>query len=182
MKKHADFPLPDTSWEPTRGFWEAAARGELAIPRCAACAAYNWYPREACARCGGTDMPWTAVSGRGSLFSWAVVRRALMKELREKAPYVTGLVALEEDPSVRIVTMLVDCDPDALQWVFLLNDEEHTIQGSKRLAKQFVSLLANATTEWSFVLIQPSRRHQWRKLVVCKSEHEQELRKLLGTR
>ncbi len=74
------------------------------------------------------------------------------------------------------------CDPDALQWVFLLNDEEHTIQGSKRLAKQFVNLLANATTEWSFVLIQPSRRHQWRKLVVCKSEHEQELRKLLGTR
>lgn len=74
------------------------------------------------------------------------------------------------------------CDPDALQWVFLLNGEEHTIQGSKRLAKQFVNLLANATTEWSFVLIQPSRRHQWRKLVVCKSEHEQELRKLLGTR
>lgn len=74
------------------------------------------------------------------------------------------------------------CDPDALQWVFLLNDEEHTIQGSKRLAKQFVNLLANATAEWSFVLIQPSRRHQWRKLVVCKSEHEQELRKLLGTR
>ena len=60
-------------------------------------------------------MPWTAVSGRGSLYSWALVHRALMKELREKAPYVTGLVALEEDPSVRIVTTLVDCDAEALR-------------------------------------------------------------------
>ena len=35
--KTADFPLPDTAWEGTRGFWEAAAREQLAIPRCAAC-------------------------------------------------------------------------------------------------------------------------------------------------
>ena len=34
--KAADFPLPDTEWEGTRGFWEAAAREQLAIPRCAA--------------------------------------------------------------------------------------------------------------------------------------------------
>jgi uncharacterized OB-fold protein len=30
-------------------------------------------------------------------------------------PYVSGLVALEEDPAVRIVTNLVDCEPDDLQ-------------------------------------------------------------------
>ena len=30
--KTADFPLPDTEWEGTRGFWEAAAREQLAHP------------------------------------------------------------------------------------------------------------------------------------------------------
>ncbi len=28
-----DFPLPDTTWEPTAEFWAGAAREELRIPR-----------------------------------------------------------------------------------------------------------------------------------------------------
>jgi uncharacterized OB-fold protein len=113
--KTASFPLPDTAWEGTRGFWEAAAREELAIPRCAACRRYQWYPRERCPACGGADLPWTPVSGRGTLFSWAVVRRALVSAFAEKVPYVTGLVALAEEPAVRLVTNVVDCEPEALR-------------------------------------------------------------------
>jgi len=69
-----DFPLPDTDWEPTREFWQAAARHELVIPRCKSCGAWNWYPPERCRACDGAELPWTPVSGRGTLFSWAVVR------------------------------------------------------------------------------------------------------------
>ena len=32
-----EFPLPDVDWEPTRGFWQAAQREELQIPRCEGC-------------------------------------------------------------------------------------------------------------------------------------------------
>jgi len=110
----SESPLPDTRWEPTRPFWEAAARGELAIPRCAACGRLNWYPPERCRHCGGDELPWVAVSGRGTLFSWAVVRRALWRPFAGKVPYVTGLVALEEDPAVRIVTNVVNCTPEDL--------------------------------------------------------------------
>ena len=109
------FPLPELDWEPARGFWEAAAREELAIPRCRGCDTFRWYPPERCPGCGGEDLPWTRVSGRGSLFSWAVVHRALVKPFATKVPYVTGLVTLEEDPAVRLVTNVVDCDPDALR-------------------------------------------------------------------
>ena len=105
---------PDIEWPPTREFWAAAARGELVIPRCASCARYVWYPRETCPDCGGEDLPWQGVSGRGSLFSWALVERALFKPFLEKVPYVAGLVALDEDPAVRIVSNIVDCDPRAL--------------------------------------------------------------------
>jgi uncharacterized OB-fold protein len=113
--KPADFPLPDTQWEGTRGFWEAAARSQLAIPRCAACARYQWYPRERCRACGGDPLPWTEVSGRGTLFSWAVVRRALVPAFAAKVPYVSALVALAEDPAVRVVTNVVDCAPERLR-------------------------------------------------------------------
>jgi uncharacterized OB-fold protein len=110
-----EFPLPDTDWEPTRPFWEAAGRGEIVIPRCERCGRFNWYPRERCASCEGERMPWTRVSGRGALFSWAVVRRAWVKPFAEMAPYVTGLVSLEEDPAVRLVTLIVDCEPSELR-------------------------------------------------------------------
>jgi uncharacterized OB-fold protein len=113
--KTSDFPLPDTSWEGTRGFWEAAAREQLAIPRCAACGRYQWYPRERCRACEGRELPWTPVSGRGTLFSWAVVRRALVPAFAEKLPLLTALVALAEDPAVRVVSNLVDCEPEALR-------------------------------------------------------------------
>ena len=55
------------------------------------------------------------VSGRGRLFSWSVVRRAFIPQLAADVPYVAGLVAIEEDPAVRIVTRIVDCDPTLLR-------------------------------------------------------------------
>ena len=114
------FPLPDTELAATRPFWQAAARNELVIPRCAACRAFNWYPGNECRQCGHREMPWTAVSGRGTLFSWAVVERALAKAFADRVPYVSALVALEEAPHVRLVSYLVDCDPNELEFEMAL--------------------------------------------------------------
>ena len=108
------FPLPDVGWEPLQPFWAAAAESRLVIPRCARCGAWVWYPKPACRRCGGDDLPWTAVSGRGRLFTWSVVSHPFLPAFRDKVPFVTGLVALEEDPGVRLATEVVDCDPGSL--------------------------------------------------------------------
>jgi uncharacterized OB-fold protein len=107
--------LPDPSWEPLRGFWAGAAAGELRLPRCATCGAFAWYPRERCRRCGAAELEWAATSGRGTLFSFAVVRRALYAPFAPLVPYATGLVALEEDPAVRLATRFVDCEPSELR-------------------------------------------------------------------
>jgi uncharacterized OB-fold protein len=112
--KRDDFPLPDLADARTAEFFAGAARGELVIPKCDACAAFCWYPEDACPRCGGGAFTWTRVSGRGRLYSWAVVRRAFLPAFEEMVPFVTALVALDDDPAVRIVTYVVDCDPDAL--------------------------------------------------------------------
>ena len=108
-------PMPDLQFAPLRGFWDGAAAGELRIPRCGACGAWVWYPRPRCPACDGDALAWIATSGRGTLFSFAVVRRALWAPYAPFVPYATGLVALAEDPTVRLVTRFVDCDPDALR-------------------------------------------------------------------
>ena len=115
MSFRSDFPLPDVEWEPTRPFWAAAARGELVIPRCDACACLVWYPDTACRGCGGKRHTWAAVSGRGRVYSFAIVRRAFIPAFADAVPFATGLVALAEDPAIRLVTRIVDCDPAALR-------------------------------------------------------------------
>lgn len=112
----SSFPLPDTDWEPTREFWAGAARGELRIPRCDACGRLCWYPREQCRYCKGEAFTWETMSGRGTLFSWVVVTHAFLPQFSELVPFVPALVALDEDPAVRIATQMVDCDPDTLDF------------------------------------------------------------------
>ena len=82
--------------------------------RCDACDRFVWYPDERCAACGG-ELTWHPVSGDATLFSWAVLRRAFLPAFAEQVPFVTALVAIDEDPSVRIPTYLVDADPDSLR-------------------------------------------------------------------
>jgi uncharacterized OB-fold protein len=111
---HPDFPLPDVDEPLSRPFWTAAARGELAIPRCNHCSRWVWYPAEQCRWCGSAGLEWTSTSGRGTLFTWTVVERVLLPQYVDLVPYVAALVALEEDPMVRIVTRMVGVSPAEL--------------------------------------------------------------------
>jgi hypothetical protein len=116
MKTRAEFPLPDLSWEPTAEFWAGAARGELRIPRCDSCGRLRWYPEERCRHCTAEPMTWETMSGHGTLFSWVVVTHPFLPQFGDLVPFVPALVALDEDPSVRIPTRMVDCDPESLDY------------------------------------------------------------------
>jgi uncharacterized OB-fold protein len=109
-----DFPLPDVDDPLTAPYFAGAARGELVITRCDACERYVWYADEVCPACGGV-LTWTPVSGDATLFSWAVVRRPFLPAFAEQVPFVTALVALDEDPAVRIPTYILDADPETLR-------------------------------------------------------------------
>src|SRR4051794_20114269 len=104
----AEFPLPDVGAPLTAPFFAAAARDELAIPRCGACGNYVWYPKDTCPYCEHTGaLVWEPVSGRATLFTWAVVRRAFLPAFADRVPFLTALVELAEDPAVRLCTYLV---------------------------------------------------------------------------
>ena len=44
-----------------------------------------------------------------------MVRRAFIPQLADDVPYMPALVAIDEDPAVRIVTRMVDCAPETLR-------------------------------------------------------------------
>jgi uncharacterized OB-fold protein len=102
---------PDTEWPPLKPFWQAAKSGELRLPQCEKCGTFNWYPSSECRACGRDSFTWVSLSGKGSLFAWVVVRRALHPDFANFEPYVVGIVTLAEDESVRMVSrLLVDAD------------------------------------------------------------------------
>jgi uncharacterized OB-fold protein len=109
----SSFPLPDVTWPDGAEFWRGATESELRIPRCDACGKWVWYPKSECPACGGAAMTWTATSGRATLYSWSVVHHKFLDAFAQMVPYVTGLAALDEDPSIRVATRVL-ADPQVL--------------------------------------------------------------------
>jgi uncharacterized OB-fold protein len=107
------FPLPDVDDPLVAPFFAAAARDELRISHCAACDRFLWYPEPICATCGG-PLDWVQVSGNGRLFTWVVVQRAFLPAFEPMVPFVTALIALDEDPGVRLCSYLVGVDDPAM--------------------------------------------------------------------
>lgn len=114
MTDPAPMALPNLDDPLIAPFWRAAAERTLQIPRCAVCGTFNWYPMPACRSCGGEAMRWTALSGKARLYSWAVVKRALHPAFAAFTPYVSIIAEPVDASGVRIVSRLVDADPESL--------------------------------------------------------------------
>ena len=93
-------------------FWDATGEGRLVLPRCVECQTVVWYPRPFCPSCGSLKVEWVQASGRGSVYSFTVNRRgqADLPAYRDAGVYVLAYVELDEGP--RVMTNIVDCDPD----------------------------------------------------------------------
>jgi len=100
-------PLLPPVGEATAGFHEGARRGELRIQTCDACGRRRHPPRPRCGRCRSEEWSWRPVSGRATVWSCAVPHPPLLAGFSELAPYNVIVVALEEDPTVRLVGNLV---------------------------------------------------------------------------
>ena len=88
-----------------RPFWEAAARNRLLLKRCQACSEFHFYPRVRCPFCMSERTEWVESSGRGKLYAFTVVR---------KAPTPTAPAVIELEEGVRLTSVVLDADVDAL--------------------------------------------------------------------
>ena len=100
--------LPDLE-QPSGFFWASGADGKLRFLRCAECAYLIHPPAPYCPRCQSRDNAPTVVSGRGTVHSFTVNHQPWDGV---GDTYVIGLVAIDEQPDVRLTTNIVDVDPD----------------------------------------------------------------------
>lgn len=94
-------------------FWRAAADGRLLLQRCADCGACQHYPRELCVACWGDRLDWREAAGTGTVWTFTIAHRPGHPAWEEDVPYVIAIVELDEGP--RMLTNVVDCDPQAVE-------------------------------------------------------------------
>jgi uncharacterized OB-fold protein len=88
-------------------FWAGAAAGELRIGACPACGRLRFPPRPMCPWCRHVGSTWTATSGRGTVWSFVVPHPPVLPEFAAVVPFTIVVVALDDDPSVRLIGNLV---------------------------------------------------------------------------
>ena len=105
--------LPEID-DDSRPFWEGTLAGELRMQRCAETGRLIFPPRTMSPWGQHTRPEWTRVSGRGSIWSFVVPHPPLLPQFSELAPYNVVVVALNEDPSIRMVGNLVTHEGGAI--------------------------------------------------------------------
>ena len=111
-RKDSKKPLPHLD-EENRWFFEACARHELVLQRCAACGALRYYPRALCPACLSSKTEYQRVSGRAVIYTFTVTYQNQSPGFRDELPYVMAYVELAEGP--RILTNIVRTDPQDLK-------------------------------------------------------------------
>ena len=104
-------PLPNLKELDTQAFWQATKDGELRYQRCDECGTVVFYPRRHCTGCLSSTLTWHTASGRGTVYTFSVVRKAEHPFFRTLVPYAVAWIDLDEGP--RILSNIVGVDDPA---------------------------------------------------------------------
>jgi uncharacterized OB-fold protein len=91
-------------------FWTSGADGKLRFLRCATCGYYVHPPGPVCPRCLTKSLRPEPVSGRATVVTFTVNHQPWIPTY--DPPYVIALVEIDEQPSVRLMTNVIDCAVD----------------------------------------------------------------------
>ena len=103
-------PLADAITLP---WWQAAAEHRLVVQRCTACNETRLPPAPICPACRSADSDWKQISGRGELYTYTVVHRPIAAG--QQLPYIIAVIELHDSGGVRIISNLVDVNPDEVE-------------------------------------------------------------------
>lgn len=98
-------PVPD---DQSAQYWRAAAAHSLVMPRCPECGELSHPPDIICPHCLlEVRFEFVAVSGRGAVRSWTVLRKSFLPGFDKDLPFVLVDVELEEKPELRLIGRLM---------------------------------------------------------------------------
>jgi hypothetical protein len=92
-------------------FWEAAIESRLVAQRCSGCGRLRHPPRPMCPHCHSLDFEAASLSGRGSLYSYAILHHP--RHPAFDYPLTVALVDLEE--GIRLVSNLIAVNPEDIR-------------------------------------------------------------------
>jgi uncharacterized OB-fold protein len=87
-------PVPEAVDKP---FWDACNEGRLVIQHCAACDRLQQPPENACQQCGSRDLGWKQMSGRGIVYTYAVMHDTNVPLLFQDQPFNVAIIQLLDD-------------------------------------------------------------------------------------
>jgi uncharacterized OB-fold protein len=102
-------PLPLLD-DHNRPYWTSGADGVLKLQQCQDCRHFIHPPALLCPHDHGDRLEWHATSGSGRIVAWTENHQPW--GLGFEVPYIVVLVELDDDPSARLLTNLVDTDVD----------------------------------------------------------------------
>ena len=93
-------------------FWESGQTGQLKILRCQDCGHYIHEYSPLCLQCKGQNTQPETVSGKATVVSFTVNYQPWLPNMQ--VPYIYAIVELEEQKGLRLITNIINCEPDAI--------------------------------------------------------------------
>jgi uncharacterized protein len=94
----ANRPLPSLTELDTLPFWEGTRERQLRYQQCDDCGTVVWHPRRHCTGCTGGTLSWHVASGKGTIYTFSVVRQSYHPFFRSQLPYAVAWIDLDEGP------------------------------------------------------------------------------------
>lgn len=93
-------------------FWEGCKSGRFLLHQCGVCGRHYW-PASRCVAHGDAKMGWVESAGAGELYTYTIMHHAFSSQLAAKAPYVVGVIRLNEGPYFH--SNVVECPMDEIR-------------------------------------------------------------------
>ena len=103
-------PIPDAISAP---FFDGAREGKLMLQHCTACGMWSCPVRERCPHCFAARLEWRAASGRGTLYTFAIMHQVMNPGFASHVPYNVSQIDLDE--GVRMVANVVGTPNEQLR-------------------------------------------------------------------
>ena len=85
-------PKPTVTTQP---FWDGTAQHRLLLARCADCGHARMPPTPLCPCCQSQRIAWDDLSGRGEVYAYTIVERAILPDMDAHLPYVPAVITLD---------------------------------------------------------------------------------------
>jgi uncharacterized OB-fold protein len=103
--------VPIDAW--SEGFWHGTAEHRLLMPSCTACGTFRWPAGPFCPTCHAQPVAWKS-TGAARVYSFTIL--PVRGDDADAPPQhrIPLLVEFADAPGVRLVSVLVDADPQAV--------------------------------------------------------------------